>query len=116
MLPDLIERGIAVRRPETRGAARRHADEALWIGDGKRTQQQAVDERENRGVRADAERERKDRDGRHDGRRAERAKGEAEILHGKHGDPERPYICDLARRATLLGSPHQSLDVRRCPS
>src|SRR5438309_9439523 len=47
----------------------------------ERAQQQAVHQREHRGVRSDAQREREYRDESDDWGRTERAEGEPEILH-----------------------------------
>ena len=55
--------------------------EALGLDDGQRLEEQAVDEREDRCIRADAEGEREDCDGREDWRRAKLARGDAKIGH-----------------------------------
>jgi hypothetical protein len=53
----------------------------VWVRHRQRPQDQAVHEGEDRCVGTDAEGERQPGDGRHNGRGAECAKGEPEILH-----------------------------------
>ena len=63
VLPDLVEGRVAVRRSLARLQARGHGDETLWMCDRQHSQQQAVDERKDRSVGADAECQRQDGSG-----------------------------------------------------
>src|SRR6266702_2727511 len=56
--------------------------QAIWVLEWKRPEQHRVDDTENRGVRADAEREREHGHGREAGVLQQLAEGEAEIVHG----------------------------------
>ena len=55
-------------------------DEAIGFGEGERAKEQAVDDGEDGGVRADAERQGEDRDGGEARRLSQGPKTEAEVL------------------------------------
>jgi hypothetical protein len=57
----------------------RDGDEAAGVGIGQGTQENSVDNAENRGIRADAEREDGNRERRKSGVAAERAKSEFQV-------------------------------------
>ena len=78
---DLIEGRVTEGGPRAAVAPVRQDHQALRMGHRQRPQDEAVDEREDRGVRADAERERQDGYGGDDRSGDERADGETEILH-----------------------------------
>src|SRR5206468_7090141 len=98
-LPDLFPDWIRVGAdPSGRIVAEQH--ELLRRLYRQRPQQQAVDDGEDGGVRADAERERKDGDDRHDRRRPQRTEGQADVVHA--GYVRRPAPRLRWRAATLL--------------
>src|SRR6266536_964948 len=79
------ERTLTITAVRPAGSTiRGNGGELLRIVDGKRPQQQAVDEREDCCVRTDAERERQHRHDRYQWRRAQRSDREPYIAHRSH--------------------------------
>ena len=67
------------------GTRGREVDEPVWLQHRERTQQDLVEQREDGGVRADAERERNDRDAGDERRLEDCAEGQGDVSHPGSG-------------------------------
>ena len=77
---ELVERGV--RKALLRRVASGEGDQTIGLQNRQAAKEQAVHQREDRGVRANAQREGQDDDGRDEGRRQERANAEPQVLPG----------------------------------
>lgn len=81
LLPDLVRDRVRPRgRPVFRLDVRHHHELPRRLH-RQRAEQEAVDQRKDRRVRANPQRQREDRDDGDDGRRAQRAKSQADVMH-----------------------------------
>ena len=71
---------VSQRTAQIFGAGLGHLDDLIGLGKRQRPQQHGVDDREHRGIHADAKRQRQNRDGREAGILAQLAKCVAKIL------------------------------------
>lgn len=91
----------AVRRSALLGVGVIDFNDALRLGEGQRLQHQPVDRGENRGVGADAERQREQRGGRKDGALRQQTRRVTKIGRRAAKDADKPKI---ARRRGARGS------------
>ena len=92
--PQVVERGDDVRAAGTLGALLPDGDEAPGLVEGEALEEHGVDDREDRGVRADAQRERRDRHGGKTGILREGTAREAQVLPGRLEEGEPPAVAD----------------------
>ena len=98
LFPDGIgPRGDTARVRNARARLVREHDQLPRFLHGQRAQDHTVDERKNRGVRADAERQRQDGDEGNNRRGAQRAKGKTDVLHGVVLRPAGSIYEDIRR-------------------
>ena len=112
----LVPNGRAPCAHEGPGRRVRDQHETAGVLDGQRAQHEAVDQGEDRGVRADAEGERQDGNGRHDGRGAEGPNREAQVspetLDEAHTERISILFLDLIETAEFEPCPADGLCTR----